>query len=141
MSNIVERFADLRKLADDTPRENLFTALEARPGGVDAMLDHIFGEMCAGFDPARSRGETGTFEFAVSAPDGVHNRFITVDNGAVVTADSTVEPNVTMALDLADFVDLATGTLPGPQAFMSGKLTLTGDMFFAMNWGEWFGGE
>ena len=38
-----------------------------------------------------------------------------------------------------DFVGLATGTIPGPQLFMMGKLRIEGDMGLAMKLGQVLG--
>jgi len=63
------------------------------------------------------------------------------DDGALVL-DATQVPNVitqgdaetqcTMALSLADFIEMAEGRLDGTMAFMSGKLKIQGDMGIAM---------
>jgi putative sterol carrier protein len=47
-------------------------------------------------------------------------------------------PRVTLGLALADFVRFVSGKLDGMQAFMAGKLKLTGDMFFAQTMQTWF---
>ncbi len=63
------------------------------------------------------------------------------DDGTLVL-DATQVPNVisasdaetqcTMAISLADFMEMAEGRLDGTMAFMSGKLKIQGDMGIAM---------
>ncbi|MGB1402826.1 MAG: SCP2 sterol-binding domain-containing protein [Porticoccaceae bacterium] len=66
------------------------------------------------------------------------------DDGILVL-DATQVPNVvsnddadaacTMAISIADFMDMAEGKLDGTSAFMSGKLKIQGDMGIAMKLG------
>ena len=65
------------------------------------------------------------------------------DNGGTWTVDLTQDQdfvsegpadsaNCTVSMKESDFVDLWNGKLPGPQAFMMGKLKIQGDMGLAM---------
>ena len=66
------------------------------------------------------------------------------DDGILVL-DATQGPNevsnddadaaCTMAISIADFMDMAEGKLDGTSAFMSGKLKIQGDMGIAMKLG------
>jgi len=50
----------------------------------------------------------------------------------VVSEGSNEEADITITVDTQDFKDIVSGTLPGPMAFMSGKLQIQGDMSLAM---------
>ena len=47
-------------------------------------------------------------------------------------------PRVTLTLALPDFLRVVAGKLPPVQAFMSGKLKLSGDMMIATAMQGWF---
>ncbi|MEJ5187181.1 MAG: SCP2 sterol-binding domain-containing protein [Candidatus Geothermincolales bacterium] len=97
------------------------------PGAVD-----MFTEM--GQLANRKRYDTlkdtkGTMNLELSLPDGTTAQIKVVFNNA----DS---PAVTFKTALEDWVKIASGELPGPMAFMQGKLKLEGDMTFAMSLGN-----
>ena len=45
---------------------------------------------------------------------------------------------MTLGQSLPDFLRFIAGELDGMQAFMSGKLRLSGDLMFAQNMQRWF---
>ena len=47
-------------------------------------------------------------------------------------------PRVTIRMGLADFLRLITGGANGMQLFMTGKLKVPGDLFFAQTYQSWF---
>ena len=47
-------------------------------------------------------------------------------------------PRVTIRIALADFLRLITGNANGMQLFMTGKLKVSGDLFFAQTYQSWF---
>jgi putative sterol carrier protein len=49
-----------------------------------------------------------------------------------VTAGASDDAQCTISMTEDDFLGLWTGSLPGPQAFMMGKLKIDGDMGLAM---------
>jgi 3-hydroxyacyl-CoA dehydrogenase/3a,7a,12a-trihydroxy-5b-cholest-24-enoyl-CoA hydratase len=51
--------------------------------------------------------------------------------GSVAEGPSDVTPDCTLTISDSDFVDMATGKLNGQQAFMSGKLTVSGNVMLA----------
>jgi hypothetical protein len=131
---------ELGELIDTVAADDLSAALASQEGGVDGVLDRVFGGIIATFDAAKAGVEEGVFRFDVVTAEGTKTRYVTVAVGkcsASVTSDP--EATVTLTLDIADFLALATGRLTGSEAYMSGKLEAAGDVFFAMNWSEWFG--
>ncbi|HWP64559.1 MAG TPA: SCP2 sterol-binding domain-containing protein [Candidatus Limnocylindria bacterium] len=94
--------------------------------------DDIFARMAAGIDEAAAKGLTGTVQFNL-AGEGGGAWYVTVKDGTVTVSKGTVpSPNMTMAMDAQDFVDMNTGKLNPQVAFMTGKLKISGDMSLAM---------
>ena len=60
------------------------------------------------------------------------------DGQCQIERDSADDPRVTIHIGLADFLRLVAGRLNGMQAFMSGKLRVSGDLFFAQTYQAWF---
>ena len=56
-----------------------------------------------------------------------------------VTEGTSDSADCTITVDSDDFKDIVSGTLPGPMAFMSGKLKIQGDMGLAMKLGQLLG--
>jgi putative sterol carrier protein len=62
-----------------------------------------------------------------------------VADGTCTVAQGNAEPaRVTLGMTLPDFLRFLTGKLDGMQAFMTGKLKLSGDMMFAQSMQAWF---
>ncbi len=71
----------------------------------------------------------GTMNVELSLPDGSNAALKVVFGGA----DS---PTVSFKAALEDWAKIQSGELPGPMAFMQGKLKIEGDMSFAMALGN-----
>jgi putative sterol carrier protein len=108
--------------------------------GVDDVLDQIFEGMKQAFLPEKAVGQSALVQWDIAAPDGTHSYQVNIDNGECsVAKGGDGSPRVTLGLTLADFIRFVSGKLDGMQAFMSGKLKLSGDMFFAQTMQAWFG--
>ena len=107
--------------------------------GVDTVLAQIFGEMEKRFRPEAAAGQTAVVQWDITAPDATHTYQFKVDNGTCeVSQGAGDSPKVTLGLSLPDFLRFIAGQLDGMQAFMSGKLRLSGDMMFAQTMQAWF---
>jgi putative sterol carrier protein len=108
--------------------------------GVDTVLDQIFSAMQERFQPDRAAGQSAVIGWDITAPDGVRSYQVKVENGACTVEKGGSEPaRVTLGLSLPDFMRFIGGKLDGMQAFMAGKLKLSGDMMFAQTLQSWFG--
>ncbi|MGI5351670.1 SCP2 sterol-binding domain-containing protein [Streptomyces sp. CA-250714] len=118
------------------------------PDEVEALLDLVFEWFRARFSPERAALASGVFHYEIDTPLGVRHRYVAVAQGACTTSstpESTLggaldgAPDATIGVALPDLVALAVGELKGTDAFVGGRLKISGDVFFAMNWIEWFG--
>ncbi|WP_307805497.1 SCP2 sterol-binding domain-containing protein [Streptomyces spirodelae] len=110
------------------------------PDEVEALLDLVFEWFRARFSPERAAPASGVFHYEIDTPLGVRHRYVAVAQGTCATS-ATLDhaPDATIGVALPDLVALAVGELKGTDAFVSGRLKISGDAFFAMNWIEWFG--
>jgi putative sterol carrier protein len=83
-------------------------------------------------DPEKLTGTIAKYLFNLSGDDAGEYH-IDIHDGAGDAGPGHVDnPNITITMDSGDFVDLATGELDGTAAYMSGKITLQGDMGLAV---------
>ena len=133
----------------DARRKELADSLEGRSDeeilqgvqaqGVDTVLDQIFDGMKAAFLPAKAGAQSAVIQYDVNAGGKVHTYQLKCGDGKCELVKGAGGPaRVTLALSMADFLRLVSGKLNGMQAFMTGKLKLTGDMMFAQVMQGWF---
>jgi putative sterol carrier protein len=60
------------------------------------------------------------------------------DGRCEIEAGRAESPRVSLRIGLADFLRLITGAANGMQLFMTGKLKVAGDLFFAQTYQSWF---
>ncbi len=101
----------------------------------DLTASHIFAETL----PTKLEANAES----VRTVNAIYQFNIDGDNGGTWVVDLTKEndfvsegpsesPDCTVSMKEADFVSMIEGKLPGPQAFMMGKLKIQGDMGLAM---------
>ncbi len=133
-ANNPEALAQLLEGRSDEEINEFVSAL-----GVDTLLAQVFDAMKERLDPTKSAGQSAVIQWDVNAPDGVHSVQFKVENGSGSwTAGTPDAARVTLAFSLADFLRFVAGQLDGMQAFMGGKLRLSGDMMFATTLQTWF---
>jgi putative sterol carrier protein len=130
-------YHQLRSLAHSTTAA---ASHPPQPDEVEALLDLVFEWFRVRFSPARAGLASGVFHYEIDTPLGARHRYVVVHQG-VCTTPRTLggTPDATIGVALADLVALAAGELRGTEAFVGGRLKISGDAFFAMNWIEWFG--
>jgi putative sterol carrier protein len=78
--------------------------------------------------------ESCTIQFDVSTP-----MYLVLEKGVCTVHEGKAStPDLTMQSSDEDFVDLFTGKLEGISAYMSGKLSLDGDLMLAQRIGAMF---
>lgn len=139
MTDVDTRFDQLVDTIGEQDEAAIAAAAEQRLGSTEKVLDVVFAKFLTLFDPERAGDVTGIFQYAVTTRDGVRHRAVHVGQGrAWLEGGQVAEPTVTLGLSLTDLLLMATGRLSGQDAFMTGKLEVDGDMFFSMNWAQWF---
>ncbi|HEV7866016.1 MAG TPA: SCP2 sterol-binding domain-containing protein, partial [Acidimicrobiia bacterium] len=107
--------------------------------GTEKVLGQIFDYMATRFQPERAAGQSAVIGWDITGPDATHSYQLTVADGTCTVSAGNAEPaRVTLGMALPDFLRFLTGKLDGMQAFMAGKLKLSGDMMFAQTMQTWF---
>ncbi|TML26929.1 MAG: LLM class flavin-dependent oxidoreductase [Actinobacteria bacterium] len=109
--------------------------------GSGPGLRMVFGGMTRRFQPERAGGFAGDIQYLLRGSDGRERPWVvTVDaRRARVRPGRSAEPQVTIALDLADFARLVGGDLDPMRAVMDGRMRIGGDFQVAARLGEMFG--
>jgi putative sterol carrier protein len=133
-------FEELKQVIATGRKDDLEAYIRDYEGGGDALLDLIFRTLPEYFRPEKARGQTADFQYRITTETGVREYFVRVRDGVCESGAGTVpEPRVTMTVkQLPEFLRLLTGKINGMQAFLTGKVKLTGDMFYATKFENWF---
>jgi putative sterol carrier protein len=136
-------------MADIASREELAAMIEGKSDdeinagvaerGFEKVLAQVFDYMAGRFQPERAGGQSAVIGWDITSPEGTHQYQLKVADGACTAVAGSGEPaRVTLGMALPDFLRFLTGKLDGMQAFMTGKLKLSGDMMFAQSMQAWF---
>jgi putative sterol carrier protein len=105
----------------------------------DMVLERAFATMNALFSAEAAEGVSAVIQWDVATPDGPRSWQVSVAEGtASVSPGTPAAPRVTLALDVADLLAFLAGRLDGMQAFMSGRLRVSGDLMVAQAMQAWF---
>jgi putative sterol carrier protein len=132
-------FASLKAAVDTRSNEELVSDIQQQEGGIDGVLDKVFAGMSESFNPEKAAGQQAVVQYELTAPDGSHEYAMRIADGRCEIDKGRAEsPRVSLRLGLADFLRLITGAANGMQLFMTGKLKVSGDLFFAQTYQSWF---
>jgi putative sterol carrier protein len=132
-------FASLKGAVDTRSNEELVSDIQQQEGGIDGVLEKVFAGMSESFNPEKAAGQQAVVQYEISAPDGSHEYAMRVADGRCEIDKGRAEsPRVSLRIGLADFLRLITGAANGMQLFMTGKLKVSGDLFFAQTYQSWF---
>ena len=135
MADLVETRAAIRGRSD----AEILAWIE-RVGGTQAFLELAFAGMQEAFVAERAGEKSAVVEWDIATPDmGVQSYQVLIEDGACrVESGQLVKPEVTLAMQIADFLRILVGTLDARLAVAQGKLTVTGDVVLAGALREWF---
>src|SRR5437867_1947260 len=107
--------------------------------GADTVRGQIFAGMAGAFLPEKGGSQGAVVQYDINGGGTVHTYQLKIAAGKCELVKGAAGPaRVILALQVPDFLRLVTGKLNGMQAFMTGKLKLTGDMMFAQVMQGWF---
>jgi alkanesulfonate monooxygenase SsuD/methylene tetrahydromethanopterin reductase-like flavin-dependent oxidoreductase (luciferase family)/putative sterol carrier protein len=112
-----------------------------RTVGSDRGLRLMFSALAAAYVPDAARAFTGELQYDLRRADGRVVRWTVAiePERASVRPGPAVDPKLTMALSVADFVRMAGRELDPGKALLDGRLELQGDFAVALSLGEMFG--
>jgi putative sterol carrier protein len=132
-------FSSLKDAVEQKSNEELVSSIQQQDGGVDGVLEKVFTGMSESFSPEKAAGQQAVVQYEIGAPDGTHEYAMRIADGRCEIEKGRAEsPRVTIRIGLADFLRLITGGANGMQLFMTGKLKVAGDLFFAQTYQGWF---
>ena len=132
-------FSSLKGAVEEKSNEELVSSIQQQDGGVDGVLEKVFTGMSESFNPEKAAGQQAVVQYEIGAPDGTHEYAMRIADGRCEIEKGRAEsPRVTIRIGLADFLRLITGEANGMQLFMTGKLKVSGDLFFAQTYQAWF---
>ena len=121
---------DLAALIDGLSDEEIHQA--ALAAGVGVVLERIFATMQSMFRPERAEGQDGVVQWEVDDGNSTHVYHVTMDAGTCVAdAGPAVAPKATLNFTLPNFLRFMAGEMNGIQAFMTGKVRISGDVMYA----------
>lgn len=96
-----------------------------------SSAEEVFQKMPEAFDPAAAGSLEAVFQFNFS-DEGQGPWNVVIKDGACQVAPGThASPSVTLALSADTWVSMVNKEINGMQAFMAGKLKVSGDMLLA----------
>ncbi len=124
---------------------NIFQAeliKEERPAAAAdrglSSVKAVFEKMPGAFRSDRASGLAVAFQFDLSGEEGDKWYAEIKDGTCKVGKGAYPNPDCTIKMEAADFLDMISGRLPAMQAFTSGKLRIEGDLIKAQLMGKLF---
>ena len=97
-------------------------------------IDELFKKLPGAFKADAAQGMDVTIQFNISEPRHV----VIKDSKLTVNSGTAPSPSLAMNIADSDLVGMMTGTIEGMTLFMTGKLTIDGDMMLAQRMGGIF---
>lgn len=96
-------------------------------------ITELMNKMPGAFLPEKAAGVDAVIDFKFTGQEpGEWNVIIKDGKCEVAPGASSSESTMTLTADSSDYVKIFTGELDGMQAFMQGKIKLTGNLNLAM---------
>jgi putative sterol carrier protein len=98
----------------------------------DPTISDFMTRMAAAFDPARAAGLDAVIQARLTGAEAEDWIVAIRDGQCAITPGAAPSPRLTVTCDSGNFMKIFTGQLDGMQAFMQGKLRVSGDMGLAL---------
>ena len=98
----------------------------------DPTISDFMTRMAAAFDPAKAAGIDAAIQARLTGAQAEDWSVIIRDGRCAITPGVVPSPRLTVTCDSGDFVKIFSGQMDGMQAFMQGKLRVSGDMGLAL---------
>jgi putative sterol carrier protein len=104
-----------------------------------SQIDDMFAKIQSSFNPQAAQGVSAVFQWEITGEGGGIWQIVVADGKCEVKEGSLASPNVTMKMDSNTYLALTNKQLNPMQAFMSGKLKVSGDIMLAQKLQQLFG--
>ena len=98
----------------------------------DLSISEFMTRMAAALVPEKAAGIDAAIQLKLTGAQAAEWVATIKDAKCTVSQGTAPAPKLTVSADSADFIKIFSGQMDGMQAFMQGKLKVTGDMSLAM---------
>ena len=107
--------------------------------GVEQVLDGMFRAMQEHFLPEKAQGVDAVIQYVVTGEGREYAYTLAIKDGkCVLKKEKAGNAKVTLSMDLVSFLKLMGGAADGMTLYMSGKLGVSGDLFFSQRIASFF---
>ena len=99
---------------------------------ANPTINDFMSRMAAAFIPEKAAGVDATIQLNLTGDHAGEWNVAIKDSRCTLAQGTAPAPKLTVTADSDNFIKVFTGQLDGMQAFMQGKLKLTGDISLAM---------
>jgi putative sterol carrier protein len=112
---------------------------QVHAAGVEQVLDGMFKAMQEHFLPEKAQGVDAVIQYVVADEGREYAYTLAIKEGeCALKKEKAGNAKVTLSMDLASFLKLMVGAADGTTLFMSGKLGVSGDLFFSQRIASFF---
>jgi len=98
---------------------------------VSERIRDVFTRMPEIFNPGAAKGMDAVFQINITGEDGGNWAAVIKDGSCRIQEGSHDNPNVRLTMSVDTWLAIANKEMNGMQAFMSGKLKVSGDIMLA----------